>query len=361
MKYRTIPIAVHGDQRPRAGSAASAAERQRQAWRLAAQMGFFTLFAVTPLFDLFRYDLTRGHAYFLGVEWHLGIDAFLAGQIGAGQAALNILGGLFVPLFAIAGIGLFIAWKWGRLYCGWLCPHFSVVETINRLMIVATGKHSLWDDRPLPAVNPDGSPARRDRRYWLLVVPMAVAFALTWATVLLTYLMPPLEVYPQLFRLALNRNETLFLVAATTVFSLEFLFARHLFCRYACAVGMFQSLAWMGNKKALVVSVDRNRLAECGDCLGGAGSACEAVCPMRLKPRNLKRLMFACTQCTQCLSACATVQRDHPEGPLLTWVQGEAARQLEAGFRAPRAEAGGAPEAAGDAARATHTTIAEEH
>jgi len=335
MKYRTIPIAPAR----RAGSVAAAGERRRQAWRLLAQAGFFTLFVLTPLFDLFRYDLTRGHAYFLGVEWHLGIDAFLAGQIGAGQAAINILAGLFVPLFAIAGLGIFIAWKWGRLYCGWLCPHFSVVETINRLMIVATGKHSLWDDRPLPAVNADGSKARRDRRYWLLVLPMAVGFAATWATVLLTYLMPPLEVYPRLASLALSRHESIFLIAATVVFSLEFLFARHLFCRYACAVGMFQSLAWMANKKALVVSVDRTRLAECADCLGGqgeqGGSACDAVCPMRLKPRNIKRWMFACTQCTQCLSACATVQRDNPAGPLLTWVHGEAARQLEGGFRSP--------------------------
>ena len=128
----------------------------------------------------------------------------------------------------------------------------------------------------------------------------------------------------------------IFIAAATVVLSLEFLLARHLFCRYACAVGMFQSLAWMGNKKALVVGVDRARLAECSDCLQGEGSACEAACPMRLKPRSIKRLMFACTQCAQCISACATVQTDNPQGSLLAWVQGEEARQLEGGFKAPR-------------------------
>ena len=55
---------------------------------------------------------------------------------------------------------------------------------------------------------------------------------------------------------------------------------------------------------------------------------------MRLKPRNVKRWMFACTQCGQCLSACETVNRDKPQGALLTWVSGEAARQNEAGFNA---------------------------
>ena len=55
---------------------------------------------------------------------------------------------------------------------------------------------------------------------------------------------------------------------------------------------------------------------------------------MRLKPRNVKRWMFACTQCGQCISACGTVNRDNPQGPLLRWVSNEAARNNEAGFSA---------------------------
>jgi len=332
MKYRVIPIAIHAA--PPAST--RAAERRKQAWRLLAQAAFFIVFVLTPVFDLLRYDLTRGHAYFLGMKWHLGIDAFLSGQVGAGMAAFNILGRLFVPLLSIAGLLIFISWKWGRLYCGWLCPHFSVVETVNRLLLVATGKPSLWDARPLPNRQIDGSLAKPDRRAWLLVLPLVAGFAFTWAVVLLSYLMPPLEMYPRLFSLSLLRNESIFVIAATLVLSLEFLFARHLFCRYACAVGMFQSLAWMGNKKALVVGVDRERLGECAQCLDGEGSACEAACPMRLKPRSIKRLMFACTQCAQCITACATVQRAHPGGGLLGWVHGEQARQLESGFKAPR-------------------------
>ena len=329
MKYRVIPILA-------APASTLAVERKKQAWRLLAQMAFFTVFVLTPVFDLFRYDLTRGHAYFLGMEWHLGIDAFLRREVGALTAARNILVGLFVPILSVAALVVGVSWKWGRLYCGWLCPHFSVVETVNRLMIVATGKPSVWDTRLLPTRQPDGSVKSPDRRAWALVLPLAVGFALTWAVVLLSYLMPPLEMYPRLFSFALLRGETIFVVAATVVLSLEFLLARHLFCKYACAVGMFQSLAWMGNKKALVVGVDRSRLAECADCLGGEGSACEAACPMHLKPRSIKRLMFACTQCSQCVSACATVQQDNPKGSLLAWVQGEEARQLEGGFKAPR-------------------------
>jgi polyferredoxin len=57
---------------------------------------------------------------------------------------------------------------------------------------------------------------------------------------------------------------------------------------------------------------------------------------MRLKPRSIKRHMFTCTQCALCLEACAETQQKNAEGPLLTWVSGEAARQNEAGFSAVR-------------------------
>ena len=302
--------------------------------RLLAQMGFFTLFTVTPIFDLFRYDLTERHAYFLTMPWHLGIDELISGTGDAKTAAINIILFLFLPVLGTLGLIIGIAWKWGRLYCGWLCPHFSVVETINRLMLYATGKHSVWDKKQTPPWEPDGTPMPRDWRYWFAVVPAAIGFAFAWAVVGLTYLMPPFQVYGGLLNFTLLRSEVIFLCAATTVLSLEFLFARHLFCRYACAVGMFQSLAWMGNREAMVVGFERERAADCASCY----SACDHVCPMRLKPRNIKRAMFTCTQCSQCVSACETTQQDNPRGPLLQWVSGEAARHNEAAFAAPKPE-----------------------
>jgi polyferredoxin len=330
-----------------------------QRYRVYAQIGFFALFTLTPIFDLFRYDLTEKHAYFLTFQWHLGIDDLIAGRVNPATAGVNLILYLFLPLLGTLALIIGVAWKWGRLYCGWLCPHFSVVETINRLMLFATGKHSLWDKNKTPPWEPDGTPAPRDPRYWLAVVPAAIGFAFAWAVVLLTYLMPPFHVYHGLLNFSLYRGEVIFLCAATTVLTLEFLFARHLFCRYGCAIGIFQSFAWIVNKKAMVVGFERQRLSECANCMQGcgsagnttlarherhasassevaapAGSACDAACPMRLKPRNVKRWMFACTQCGQCVSACGTVNRDNPNGQLLRWVSNEAAKQNEAGFSA---------------------------
>ncbi len=321
---RIIPIAA----------AESPARAPRQQLRIATQVGFFALFTLAPVFDLLRYDLVAGHAWLLGMEWRLGLDPFLEGQIGALAAAGAVLTHLFVPILVIAAGFLFIAWKWGRLYCGWLCPHFSVVETINRLMARATGRPSIWEKDALPPWKADGTPRRIDARWWLLTVPAAVGFAFVWAVVFLTYLLPPAEVYGNLWHASLTRNQFIFISAATVVLSLEFLFARHLFCRYACAVGLFQSLAWMGNRGAMVVGFARKRAAACATCLPDRQSACDAVCPMRLTPRNIKRHMFTCTQCGQCLDACGETQAGNPDGPLLQWVSGEAARQNEAGFRA---------------------------
>jgi polyferredoxin len=304
----------------------------RRRWRVAAQSGFFVLFVLAPVFDLLRYDLVAGHAWLLGFEWHAGLEEFSAGRIGAAQASANVLLRVLLPILAAGALLIGVAWRWGRLYCGWLCPHFSVVETINRLMRRASGKPSLWEKRSLPPREPDGRAIRYDRRWWFATVPLAVAFAFVWAVVLLTYLLPPFEVYGNLLAATPTRNQTLFIAAGTVVLSVEFLFARHLFCRYACAVGLFQSLAWMGNRKAMVVGFSRQRAADCASCW----SACDHACPMRLKPRNFKAAMFTCTQCAQCVSACATTQRDNPRGPLLAWVAGEAARVAEAPALPPK-------------------------
>ena len=84
------------------------------------------------------------------------------------------------------------------------------------------------------------------------------------------------------------------------------MFARHLFCRFGCAVGLFQSLAWMANPKGLVVAFDRERARDCRTAppvaRGGRTRPATPPCPMRLNPRNIKRMMFSCVQCGQCLT-----------------------------------------------------------
>lgn len=286
---------------------------QTQKHRLAWRSGFFLLFMLAPVLDLFRFDLEKNHFILLTYPWTLGIDAFKSGGIGSMEMALNMGLRFFLPLALIVGVGIWVAWKWGRLYCGWLCPHFSVVETINHFMRKASGKLSIWDKEALPEDQEDGTHIPVEKKWWWLTGLIILGFSFTWAVVLLTYLLPPREIYGNLINASLTRNQALFIGVATFLFIIEFSVARHLFCRFGCVIGLAQSLVWMGNKKALVVGFDRARSAQCGEC----DASCEHACPMRLKPRTIKRKMFTCTQCMQCVEACEKVHENDPRPPLL--------------------------------------------
>ena len=314
--------------------------QRRRRW---LQLSFFAVFLLAPALNLLRFDLTETQLWVLGFRWSLGIDAFLHGQATAAQTAWSIIWRGILPVLALITGFLAVAYHFGRLYCGWLCPHFSLVELLNDLLHRATGKLSVWDKSPTPR------PGRStDKRWWPVFLAACLAFGFVWAITLLTYLLPPAEVWGNLVHGTLSANQARFLAVGTLVFTLEFTLARHLFCRYGCAVGLFQSLAWMANPKAMVVSFTRTRARECKTCevmpasrvplapatpapartgpIGRpaipSGSACDHACPMRLNPRNIKRMMFACVQCGQCLAACDATQTDQGRTPTLEWKVG---------------------------------------
>jgi len=292
-------------------------QTQRLFWRAA----FFALFILAPPLDIFRFDLTVNHFVLLRHPWILGTQAFQQGEIDPLQMSVNMFLRFLLPIGLVVGSGILISWKWGRLYCGWLCPHFSVVEVINSLMRRASGKLSIWEKDRLPEKQMDGTEIKPKGAWWLVTVFAVLAFSVIWAVVLLTYLLPPQEVYGNLLSAQLTRNQFIFISTATVLLMIELTLARHLFCRFGCAIGVFQSLVWMGNKRALVVGFDRNRAKLCSDC----DTSCEHACPMRLKPRSIKRKMFTCTQCMQCVDACEKVQTNTKEIPLLKMLENQCA------------------------------------
>jgi polyferredoxin len=307
-----------------------------QAWRRRTQTAFFALFLVAPALNLLRFDLHETQLWFLGMRWSLGIDALAHGEVSATQAALTLLLRAFLPALLLIAVFLGLAYRYGRIYCGWLCPHFSAVESLNTLLHRACGKLSLWDASTTQRAGVEPS-----ARWWPLFALSCLTMGFVWAITLLTYLLPPAEIWGGLLRGELASGPARFLWVASAVFTLEFAFARHLFCRFGCAVGLFQSLVWMANPRGMVVAFSRERARDCKSCRhetadGGVlpgtaaltalpGNACDAVCPMRLRPRNIKRLMFSCVQCGQCLTACDTTQTAQQRSPSLQWEIGEAA------------------------------------
>jgi polyferredoxin len=291
--------------------------------RLYFQLGFFALFLLAPALNLLRFDLTEAQLWVLGLRWSLGIDAFRAGQIGPTEVALSILLRGVLPVLVLAIAFLAVARRYGRLYCGWLCPHFTLVETLNNALHRACGKLSLWDKHRTTRATVQPS-----ARWWPVFGALCLGFGFLWAITLLTYLLPPATIWGNLVQGTLTPNQARFLVIASAVFTAEFAFARHLFCRFGCAVGLFQSLAWMANPRGMVVAFARERARECKSCgtaepaLVPGGSACDSACPMRLHPRNIKRMMFSCVQCGQCLEACEATQTAQHRTPTLEWQVG---------------------------------------
>lgn len=289
----------------------------RERFRVFTQLGFFVLFLTAPFFDIFRLDLTLGHFIIFGYHWTLGLEMFQQGQGDALQAASTILLHVFVPVLGTLAVVITIIWKYGRVYCGWFCPHFSVVEIINNLMYRFLYRVTLWEK---PTQKVEGIVP------WLIVIFVAVLMAFIWAFSLLSYLLPPKDLIYELLNNQLGRGSTWFLVVATIALSIDFIFARHLFCRFGCAIGLAQSVVWMGNQKAMVVSFEKKRAEQCRTC----DNQCDFACPMRLFTRGVKRAKFTCTQCGQCLSACDRVQeKNNYNERVIHWVSGNQATQVD--------------------------------
>ncbi|MBL8309236.1 MAG: 4Fe-4S binding protein [Burkholderiales bacterium] len=285
--------------------------------RRALQIGFLVLFLVAPALDWLRFDLHEAQLWFLGGRWSLGIDDFALGKLTATEVAMSIIARGILPAVTLVICFLAVAWRYGRLYCGWLCPHFSLVELLNDLLHRASGRFSVWE-RDAVVVG-DRKP---QARYWPLFALSCVTFGIMWAITLLTYLLPPAEIWGGLVNGTLTTNQSRFLLVASVVFSLEFAFARHFFCRFGCAVGFFQSLAWMANPKGMVIAYDAQKTRDCKSCASArspGGSSCDNACPMRLRPRQVKRMMFSCVQCGRCVSECAESAARRSTMPPLEW------------------------------------------
>jgi len=288
----------------------------REQLRTITRSSFFLLFIFAPFLDIFRLDLTQGHFILFGHPLTLGLEELQQGGGDALSATVNILTHAFIPVLSFIIIVGFIVWKVGRIYCGWLCPHFSVVEMFNDMMLKYLNRVTLWEK---------ASKKSRGLLPWMLVFFSCVLMAFVWAFSLLSYLLPPGELIPDLLNAELGAGSTRFLLVATTIFTIDFFFARHLFCKFGCAVGIFQSLIWMANSKAMVVSFDKPRAHLCQSC----DRECDKACPMRLRTRSIKRAKFTCTQCGQCLNACDQVQKDDPDGRVINWVVNEQAQEVD--------------------------------
>ena len=291
----------------------------REQIRSIIQFSFYLLFLSAPLLNIFRFDILDGHFIVFGHSWMLGLESSEFECLDSSHSVRDLLFNFLLPVLLLILFTGVIAWKYGRIYCGWLCPHFSVVETINRLMLKHLKRATFWEKPSTTHTK------NRQALPWLLLLSICILIAFFWAFVLLGYIYPPILLITNLYHFELSFGPSLFLLVMTIILTIDFFFARHLFCKFGCSYGIMQSFVWMANSKSMVVGFDKSRAHLCQSC----DSACDKACPMRLPVRSIKRAKFTCTQCGICLNACDDAQADDPQGRLIHWVSNEEASAVD--------------------------------
>jgi polyferredoxin len=207
---------------------------------------------------------------------------------------------------AVILIGI-VSFVWGRLFCGWTCPHNTLTE---------------WT-RPLRAVfDPAGSREEKPRWmklalrerpwlkkvFWVASPLLAMALTFTLSVMLCFYVVPPDFVLAQYA----SGNPHIALVWGNMLFmliGLFLLYAGHDFCRTCCPYGMGQSVsAYHENSpwRPMEIQFTGDKASQCKTC-----QACRMVCPVDIDPRDgtlgegLKVGQFdGCFNCGECIDAC---------------------------------------------------------
>lgn len=211
-------------------------------------------------------------------------------------------------ILIIAALGLFFFTSlFGRLWCGYTCPHTVFTEIFVKIEKFFQGDRNA-------RIRLDASPnsAEKFRKKaathlcWALV---AFSFAFGW----ICYFYGAKQLTIDLLSFQVSPNATLWLMGLTFSTYLFAGYIRQRVCVYMCPYGRFQSAmldndtmivsyhAWRGEPRGAYNPQDGN-LGDCIDC-----GKCVVVCPMGIDIRN--GLQLPCISCGLCIDACNSVMK----------------------------------------------------
>ncbi len=233
-------------------------------------------------------DLPHRKAYFFGIEiWP--------------QEAYYITG-----ILILAAMGLFFVTSlFGRIWCGYACPHTVFVDIFRYV------EHFFQGDRN-ERIKLDAQPMTMEKfrkKVATHIAWLSLGFSFAFGWVCYFYDAPSL--CHDLLRANINTNSTLWLLSITTLTYLFAGYIRERMCMDMCPYGRFQSAMvdqntyvvsyhdWRGEPRGNYDPHNPN-LGDCIDC-----HKCVVVCPMGIDIRN--GLQMACIGCGLCIDACNTV------------------------------------------------------
>ncbi len=253
--------------------------------QLLVQPVFWALFFLSPVLNAFRVDMLSERVVFWGQAYPFSHSVIQWIPIG-----------FYGGVLAIAVTSLIF----GRLFCGWSCPHNTLTEWTRPLRALV-GREPLlpW----LKRLKRDRLPVFRA----LQVASPLFAVALTGALsgCLASYVEPPPTWILSQYASGQPHIALVFGQALFTLIGLFLLYCGHDFCRTCCPYGMGQSVsAYVGERwRPMEIGFKPESQAVCKTC-----TACQQVCPVDIdprKPENLRVGQFdGCFNCGACVDAC---------------------------------------------------------
>jgi cytochrome c oxidase accessory protein FixG len=208
-------------------------------------------------------------------------------------------------ILILAALGLFfITSLFGRIWCGYTCPHTVFVDLFVKVETYFQGDRNA-------RIKLDNAYMSFDKFIRKLATHLSwvvIAFSFAFGWVCYFYDAPSL-VY-DLYNFKVTTGGLTWLLGLTTSTYLFAGFIRERVCTYMCPYGRFQS-AMLDNDTTVVTYHDwrgeprgkldpNSNLGDCIDC-----GKCIVVCPMGIDIRN--GLQLACIGCGLCIDACNSV------------------------------------------------------
>lgn len=265
------------------------------------QPGFWVLCFLSPALNWLRVDMVNQQVVFAGHSYPFAFSSLMWLPIG------------FYGAVILIGIISFI---WGRLFCGWACPHNTLTEWTRPLRaMVNLAEKPRWMKlilRDHPQV-----------KIWFYALSPILGLVLTvsLSALLSFYVVSPQWTLAQ-YASGHPHIALVFGQGLLTLIGLFLLYAGNDFCRTCCPYGLAQSIsAYQENSPWRPLEIQflgESKEADCKTC-----KACQIACPVDIDPRDtgfLKVGQFdGCFNCGECIDACKYIHSFKTEPGILSF------------------------------------------
>jgi len=220
--------------------------------------------------------------------WHL--QAFFADfpntglnlYMSEGRNPTDIIHRISIPSFAYLGIFILMAFIFGRLFCGWICPFGTLLEYIENISPIK-GKLKMPSELNDP-----------DIKYIVLIAFLFLSF-ISSQTAFCEFC-PAGTIFKGVTGYVIPLSIPIFICVLFIVFA----YGRKTWCSYLCPLGAFFGI--FSRFHILGIRTEKDKCVRC--------FMCNTVCPMdvliveKYINRDMKINDGECIKCMNCIDAC---------------------------------------------------------